>query len=222
MSVYSARQRPRRDAPGLDDAALQPGPGGRHHPASGRGHPGQPQLRAGAQGQYLETAGDPGRRPGKLYAAKLGWGALVLAGLLALRSALFLGVGLRQGFRGAGASGAVRALHRSCPGLVSLMVYALQQGLSMRFANQAVALVCGIFGQLSGAALPAVSPGDHPVRALGLLRAAGPGRDGLERDHPHHPVFLAMARPRRPGPAVPCGRRSFCWWVGRCSCDKEV
>ena len=33
---------------------------------------------------------------------------------------------------------------------VSMMVYALQQGLSLRFANQAVALVCGISGSFLG------------------------------------------------------------------------
>ena len=31
-----------------------------------------------------------------------------------------------------------------------MMVYALQQGLSLRFANQAVALVCGISGSFLG------------------------------------------------------------------------
>lgn len=87
--------------------------------------------------------------PGKLYAAKLGWGALVLAGLLALRSALFLGVGLRQGFEGPAPLGRF-GLFTLLSWLVSLMVYALQQGLSMRFANQAVALVCGISGSFLG------------------------------------------------------------------------
>lgn len=33
---------------------------------------------------------------------------------------------------------------------VSMMVYALQQGLSLRFANQAAALVCGIAGSFLG------------------------------------------------------------------------
>ena len=33
---------------------------------------------------------------------------------------------------------------------VSMTLYALQQGLSLRFANQAVALVCGIFGSFVG------------------------------------------------------------------------
>lgn len=31
-----------------------------------------------------------------------------------------------------------------------MMIYMLQQGLSLRFANQAAALVCGIFGGFAG------------------------------------------------------------------------
>ncbi|MFR4758392.1 MAG: hypothetical protein ACLT9P_10120 [Evtepia gabavorous] len=37
---------------------------------------------------------------------------------------------------------------------VSMTLYALQQGLSLRFANQAVALVCGIFGSFCGTLCP--------------------------------------------------------------------
>ena len=46
--------------------------------------------------KLLETAVTPGR----LYAAKLAWGALVLAGLLLARGALFLALGLAMGFPG--------------------------------------------------------------------------------------------------------------------------
>ena len=68
--------------------------------------------------------------PGALYPAKLAWGALVLAALLMVRWALFM----------------VTLISWA----VSMMVYALQQGLSLRFANQAVALVCGISGSFLG------------------------------------------------------------------------
>ncbi|MGO5030017.1 ABC transporter permease [Candidatus Agathobaculum pullicola] len=87
--------------------------------------------------------------PGSLYGAKLGWGALVLAVLLILRSGLFLGVGIAQGFQGAIPWGRF-GLFTLLSWAVSMMVYALQQGLSLRFANQAAALVCGISGSFLG------------------------------------------------------------------------
>ena len=87
--------------------------------------------------------------PGQLYAAKLSWGALVLAVLLIIRSALFLAVGMYQGFQGVIPWGRF-GLFTLISWAVSMMVYALQQGLSLRFANQAVALVCGIFGSFVG------------------------------------------------------------------------
>lgn len=95
--------------------------------------------------KLLETMSTPGR----LYAAKLGWGALVLAGLLILRSGLFLAVGTVLGFSGGTPWGRF-ALFTLISWAVSMMVYALQQGLSLRFANQAVALVCGISGSFLG------------------------------------------------------------------------
>lgn len=95
--------------------------------------------------KLLETMATPGR----LYAAKLGWGALVLAGLLILRSGLFLAVGTVLGFSG-GIPWGRFALFTLISWVVSMMVYALQQGLSLRFANQAVALVCGISGSFLG------------------------------------------------------------------------
>ena len=87
--------------------------------------------------------------PGKLYAAKLGWGALVLAVLLIVRSGLFLAVGVVFGFSGAIPWGRF-GLFTLISWAVSMMVYALQQGLSLRFANQAAALVCGISGSFLG------------------------------------------------------------------------
>lgn len=99
----------------------------------------------GSTWKLLETMAAPGR----LYAAKLGWGALVLAALLILRSALFLAVGIAQGFQGE--LPLIRlGLFTLISWTVSMMVYALQQGLSLRFANQSAALVCGIAGSFLG------------------------------------------------------------------------
>lgn len=87
--------------------------------------------------------------PGALYAAKLAWGALVLAGLLLVRGALFLALGLAMGFPGGTPWGRF-VVFTALSWAVSMTLYALQQGLSLRFANQAVALVCGIFGSFVG------------------------------------------------------------------------
>ena len=95
--------------------------------------------------KMLETMASPG----SLYAAKLAWGALVLAALLVLRSGLFLAVGIVQGFQGEIPWGRFGLFTLISWG-VSMMVYALQQGLSLRFANQAAALVCGISGSFLG------------------------------------------------------------------------
>lgn len=95
--------------------------------------------------KLLETMAAPGR----LYGAKLAWGALVLAALLIVRWALFMGVGILWQFPGEVPWGRF-AIFTAISWAVSMMVYALQQGLSLRFANQAVALVCGIFGSFVG------------------------------------------------------------------------
>ncbi|WP_346704984.1 ABC transporter permease [uncultured Agathobaculum sp.] len=87
--------------------------------------------------------------PSSLYTAKLGWGALVLVVLLVLRSGLFLGVWIAQGFQGPIPWGRF-GLFTLISWAVSMMVYALQQGLSLRFANQAAALICGISGSFLG------------------------------------------------------------------------
>ena len=87
--------------------------------------------------------------PEGLYTVKLVWGALVLAALLMVRWALFMGVGILWQFPGEVPWGRF-AIFTAISWAVSMMVYALQQGLSLRFANQAVALVCGIFGSFIG------------------------------------------------------------------------
>ena len=99
----------------------------------------------GSTWKLLETMASPG----KLYAAKLGWGALVLAALLTIRSGLFLAAGIAQGFPGTIPWGRF-GLFTLISWTVSMMIYALQQGLSLRFANQAAALVCGIAGSFLG------------------------------------------------------------------------
>ncbi len=87
--------------------------------------------------------------PGRLYHAKLVWGALVLAALLLIRSALFLLMGKVFRFPG-DVPWRQAAAFTVVSWVVSLMIYTLQQGLSLRFANQAVTLVCGIFGGFAG------------------------------------------------------------------------
>ena len=99
----------------------------------------------GATLKLLETA----VTPGQLYNAKLAWGALILAALLTVRSILFLVIGKAAAFPGPVPYGRF-LLFTGLSWAVSMVVYALQQGLSLRFANQAVPLVCGIFGSFIG------------------------------------------------------------------------
>lgn len=87
--------------------------------------------------------------PGRLYAAKLCWGALILAALLILRSGVFLAMGILLRFPGEAPWGRF-AVFTLISWAVSMMVYALGQGLSLRFANQAPALICGIAGSFLG------------------------------------------------------------------------
>ena len=87
--------------------------------------------------------------PGTLYTAKFSWGALVLVALLIVRWALFMGVGILWQFPGEVPWGRF-GIFTLISWAVSMMVYALQQGLSLRFANQAVPLICGIFGSFAG------------------------------------------------------------------------
>ena len=99
----------------------------------------------GASLKLLETMVTPGR----LYGAKLAWGALVLAALLIVRTGAFAVMGVVADFHGAIPWGRF-AIFTAISWAVSMMVYALQQGLSLRFQNQAVALVAGIFGSFVG------------------------------------------------------------------------
>lgn len=87
--------------------------------------------------------------PGTLYTAKLAWGALVLAALLLGRWVIFVGMGVLWQLPG-DVPWMRFGLFTLISWTVSMMVYALQQGLSLRFSNQAVALVCGISGSFLG------------------------------------------------------------------------
>ena len=89
-----ARQDARSEV-GLDAPALQSGYGGLHRlplsVATLASRNCEPEHK-GSTWKLLETMASPG----KLYAAKLGWGALVLAVLLTIRSGLFLAAGIAQ------------------------------------------------------------------------------------------------------------------------------
>ena len=87
--------------------------------------------------------------PGGLYAAKICWGALILGGLLLIRLVLFLGVGVFLQFSGPIPWSQLGFFTLLSWG-VSLMLYTLQQGLSLYFANQAVPLIFGISGSFLG------------------------------------------------------------------------
>ncbi|MEE0434216.1 MAG: ABC transporter permease [Peptococcaceae bacterium] len=87
--------------------------------------------------------------PGKIYNTKLLWGAIVLALVLILRTLLFLGIGYYEAFQG-GIPYRAFAVFTFISWLVSMMLYTLQQGLSLRFANQAVPLVIGLAGSFLG------------------------------------------------------------------------
>lgn len=141
--------------------------------------------------------------PGQLYAAKLGWGTVVLAVLLLVRSGLFIALGLLLDLPGGvpwGRWGWFTLISLA----VSLALYTLQQGLSLRFANQAVALVVGLCGSFWGCC-PCSSPWGSSVVSPGGIMA-----------------FYCWCRctGRRPpgSPPSPGGRRSpwmfSCWWCG--------
>ena len=94
--------------------------------------------------KLLETAVTPGR----LYAAKLAWGAWCWPACSCARRPLS-GPGPCHGLPRRDAWGRF-VVFTALSWAVSMTLYALQQGLSLRFANQAVALVCGIFGSFVG------------------------------------------------------------------------
>ena len=129
--------------------------------------------------KLLETMASPGG----LYAAKLGWGALVLAALLALRAGVFLAAGVVIGFSGPAPWGRF-GLFTLLSWAVSMMAWALQQGLSLRFANQAAALVCGIAGSFLGLLsllFPPALTRCVPWGYYGLLALAGMNWDEATR-----------------------------------------
>lgn len=78
--------------------------------------------------------------PTRLYFSKLLWGALVVALVLGVRLLAFVGIGIMLRFPGEVPWHELLLYHLGS-WVVSVMIYALQQGLSLRFANQAVALI---------------------------------------------------------------------------------
>ena len=101
-----------------------------------------------------------------------------------------------------------------------MTLYALQQGLSLRFANQAVALVCGIFGSLLWDSWPCSSPCGYSGASPGGITACSLwcGWNGMR---PPADCFLW----RRPEPLIwpscACGRPSFSLWDGLCSSERR-
>ena len=95
--------------------------------------------------KLLATAAAPGR----LYAAKLLWGALVLGALSLARTVLFTALGTALHFPGGVPWGRL-AWFTLITWAVSMVLFFLQQGLSLRFANQAIPLICGISGSFVG------------------------------------------------------------------------
>lgn len=111
------------------------------------------------------------------------WGALVLAMLLVVRTGLFLAVGAYCQFPGP-IPWVRMGLFTFVSWAVSMMVYALQQGLSLRFANQAAALVSGIAGSFLGVLsmlFPAWLTRCVPWGYYGLLALVGMDWDSATR-----------------------------------------
>lgn len=121
--------------------------------------------------KLLETAASPAQ----LYRAKLLWGALTLGGLLVLRGAILVCIGVTLGFPGEVPTTRI-ILFTVLTWAVSVTLYLLQQGLSLRYANQAPALICGIFGSfagLMGMLLPSFVQRMVPWSYYGLLSLTG-------------------------------------------------
>ncbi|MDO4280815.1 MAG: ABC transporter permease [Peptococcaceae bacterium] len=87
--------------------------------------------------------------PKKLYRAKLLWGAVMLAVLVLVRSGAFIVLGYWENFGGA-MPWQMLGRFTLISWLVSMMLYLLQLGLSLRYANQAIAIIVGIAGGFLG------------------------------------------------------------------------
>ena len=118
--------------------------------------------------------------PGQLYGAKLTWGALVLATLLMGPVGALHGGGHPVAVPGEVPWGRF-GIFTLISWAVSMMVYALQQGLSLRFQTRRWPWCAGSPGAFSGY-YPPVPAGPDPLRPLGLLRPFVPGGDELGPD----------------------------------------
>lgn len=143
----------------------------------------------------------------------------MLAGLLLARGALFLALGLAMGFPGGTPWGRF-VVFTALSWAVSMTLYALQQGLSLRFANQAVALVCGIFGSFVGLMallFPVWVQRCVPWGYYGLLSLVR-----MEWDEATRWTAFFWRRPEPwIWPSCACGRPSFSLWDGLCSSERR-
>lgn len=130
--------------------------------------------------------------PTHLYFSKLIWGALVVALVLSVRLFAFVSIGLMLRFPGEVAWHELLLYHLGSL-MVSVMIYALQQGLSLRFANQAMALIGGLAGSFLGlmsAFFPQAVARCLPWGYYGLM---GTVRIDYDAYVPHHSVpFLSV------------------------------
>ena len=160
--------------------------------------------------KLLETAVTPGR----LYAAKLAWGALVLAGLLLARGALFLALGLAMGFPGGtpwgrfvvftALSWAVSS-SRGCPSASPTrpwLWYAASSAAS--WDSWPCSSPCGYSG---------ASPGGITACSLWC------GWNGMRP--PAGPLSFGGGRSPWIWPSCACGRPSFSLWDGLCSSERR-
>lgn len=109
--------------------------------------------------------------PGKIYNAKLLWGAIVLAILMIIRSALFLGVGYYEAFPGT-MPYRTFAVFTFVSWIVSLMLYTLQQGTELTLRESGGAAGdrhCRQFSRADGIVFPkrcAAAPALELLRTL--------------------------------------------------------
>lgn len=87
--------------------------------------------------------------PGRLYGAKLFWGAIHVAGLIFFRTVLLVLLGISLGFPREVPYNKILLCAVLCFA-VSFTIYVLQQSLSLFFKNQAIPLIVGIFGSFAG------------------------------------------------------------------------
>ena len=144
-------------------------------------------------------------------------GALVLAGLLLARGASFWPWALPWASR-RDALGAVRGFYRPVLGGVHDPLRP-PAGAVLRFANQAVALVCGIFGSFVGL-MALLFPCGYSGASPGGITACLSGADGMD-EATRWTAFFGGGRSPWIWPSCACGRPSFSLWDGLCSSERR-